>query len=554
MNDEKTEINELSGDVSSDNIIPEAESIIPENTGVQDAEAAACTDAPASSEPVNNGYMAFKQYQTDPAQQTYQTMSREPNIPYNPYANQSAPYRQPQQFQQDPAYFQQQNQGYPQYQQPYQQNQFSGQPYPQVYPVMQQPDVPQKPKKTVPPLSPSQKKIVTLLKIAAGLLAAIFLYCIISDIVMYKIGGTNSASAEFPAEKSSEPIVMYQESKPSSALSSDIKPDENGKYDVEGIAALVSPSIVEITAYGGSDEAVSTGSGIIMSENGYILTNAHVVIDCESFDVIFHDETVSKAELVGYDSKSDLAVLHTDTNELMPATLGDSDVLNGGAAVVAIGSPAGLTSTVTSGIVSAVNRQIRSGSTGFYMECIQTDAAISPGNSGGALVNMYGQVVGVTSSKYASYFGSTYEGLGFAISINQALPIAEELMNQGYVSGRVRIGITFASMEEESIQQEFASTFGLDECPYSEGIWITEISEDCDIANTDLAVNDIILSVNGKDINNYDDLFEIIQNSKAGDVLTAECRTFVSGDSKEDFRYKDYTIEFKLMEDTSGDY
>ncbi len=551
MNDEKTEMNELTGAEPAEEIIQTEEVTAPENTAVSKEEPVQEAVPEVNAEPVSNGYAAFKQNPAGSPQQTYQSMNREPNTHYNPYAQQNNVYRQPQQFQQNPAYFQPQNQPYPQYQQ---QNQFAQQPYPQGYPMMQQPAVPQKPKKTTPPLSAGQKKIVTLLKIAAGLLAAIFLYCIISDIVMYKTGRAGSASAETPTEQVQENIVMYQESKPSSALSNDILPDENGKYDVEGIAALVSPSIVEIAACDESGEALSTGSGIIMSESGYILTNAHVVMDCERFGILFYDETEARAELVGYDSKSDLAVLKTSKSGLVPAVFGDSDELNVGEEVVAIGSPAGLTSTVTNGIVSAVNRQIRSGSTGFYMDCIQTNAAISPGNSGGALVNMYGQVVGVTSSKYASYFGSTYEGLGFAISINQALPIAEELMNQGYISGRVRIGITFASMEAEEIQQEFADTFGLEECPVSEGIWITEISEDCDISNTDLAVNDIILSVNGQDVNNYDDLFAVIDDCKAGDVLTAECRTFEAGESEKDFRSRDYTIEFKLMEDKSGDY
>lgn len=547
MNEEKTEMNEINGTVPAEETIHAEETVLPENTQVNAEETVQEADAEINSTPaehVNNAYAAFKQNPTDPAQQTYRTMNREQNTPYNPYVQQNMAYRQPQQFQP--------------YTQQYQQNQFTQQPYPQGYPMMQQPAVPQKPKKTTPPLSPAQKKIVTLLKIAAGLLAAIFLYCIISDIIAYKTGnaGGNYSSQYTPDthEKNSETVVMYQESKPVSALSNDIQPDEDGKYNVEGIAALVSPSIVEISACDESGEIVSTGSGIIMSENGYILTNAHVVMDCESFTVLFYDEVETKAELVGYDSKSDLAVLRTSKSSLVPATFGNSEELNVGEEVVAIGNPAGLTSTVTNGIVSAVNRQIRSGSTGFYMDCIQTNAAISPGNSGGALVNMYGQVVGVTSSKYASYFGSTYEGLGFAISINQALPIAEELMNQGYISGRVRIGITFASMEAEEVQMEFASTFGLEECPISEGIWITEISEDCDIANTDLAVNDIIVSVNGKDVNNYDELFAVIDNCKAGDVLTAECRTFETGESEKDFRSKSYTIEFKLMEDKSGDY
>lgn len=540
MNEEKTEINELSGSDTEKNLIPEEQISAPENTDTAPEmpvqEAAPQTN---TQPPVSNEYDAFKQDPSGSQQQIYQTMNREPNAHYNPYMQQDNVYRQPQQFQQ--------NQTYAQYQQ---QNQFTQQPYPQGYPMMfQQPAVPQKPKKTTPPLSEGQKKIVTLLKIAAGLLAAIFLYCIVSDIIMYKTGRAGNSTSEYIPEKNSETAVMYQDSKSSSAISNNISPDENGKYNVEGIAALVSPSIVEIEACDASGKALSTGSGIIMSESGYILTNAHVVMECESFGILFYDETEARAELVGYDSKSDIAVLQTSKSGLIPATFGDSDELNVGDEVVAICSPTGLTSPVTNGIVSAVNQQIRSSSTGFYMDCVQINAAISPGNSGGALVNMYGQVVGVTSSKYASYFGSTY-----AISINQALPIAEELMNQGYISGRVRIGITFASMEAEEIQQEFAAALGLSECPLSKGIWITEISEDCDISNTDLAVNDIILSVNGQEVNNYDELFAVIDGCKAGDVLTAECRTFETGESEKDFRSRDYTIEFKLMEDKSGDY
>lgn len=132
---------------------------------------------------------------------------------------------------------------------------------------------------------------------------------------------------------------------------------------------------------------------------------------------------------------------------LSPATLGDSDEVLVGEQVIAVGNPAGLSNTVTDGIVSAVNREIRSDSTGFEMKCIQTNADISPGNSGGALVNMYGQVIGITSSKYIS---SYYEGLGFAITINEAKPIIEELISNGYIGGRFRIGIVMIDMADPS--------------------------------------------------------------------------------------------------------
>ncbi|MGN0630046.1 MAG: S1C family serine protease [Ruminococcus sp.] len=414
------------------------------------------------------------------------------------------------------------------------------------------------------PLNDSQKKIVTLLRISVILIALIFVYCIISDAVGYKSyenykHSDSSVSETAPEnEKSSnaseKSTVIYREGKPESAKNSDTETDENGKYTVQGIAAQVSPSIVQIAAYEDNSKG-STGSGIILNEEGYILTNAHVVSQFSNFEVeLYGSEKTYKADLIGYDSKSDLAVVHIDAKGLIPAVIGDSDELNVGEEVVAIGNPAGLTSSVTSGIVSALDRQIRSGSTGFYMECIQTDAAISPGNSGGALVNMYGQVVGVTSSKYASaYYGGTYEGLGFAISINQAMPIAEELINKGYIGGRVKIGITFAALENEYVQAEFAAAFNLEECPFSEGIWITDISPECDIANTELAVNDVILSVNGTKVNNYDELLAVIEDCSAGDVLTAECRTFKT-DSSGRIGSRDFTIEFELMEDTSGDY
>lgn len=436
------------------------------------------------------------------------------------------------------------------------------------YQSYQYPQPPAKQKKGAAiPLTDSQKKIVNLLKIAVVLIALIFVYCIISDAVGYRLHGNPETTSSSPsseadfsedentADSSAEKSVIYREKKPESAKNSYTETDGSGRYNVQGIAAIVSPSIVQITAYEDNTKG-STGSGIILSEDGYILTNAHVVSQCSNFEVtLFDSEEPYKAELIGYDSKSDLAVVRIDAEGLVPAVIGDSDELNVGEEVVAIGNPAGLKSSVTSGIVSALDRQIRSGSTGFYMECIQTDAAISPGNSGGALVNMYGQVVGVTSSKYANaYYGGTYEGLGFAISINQAMPIAEELINKGYIGGRVKVGITFAALESEYVQAEFAKAYNLEKCPYSEGIWITDISPECDIANTDLAVNDVILSVNGTKVNNYDELLAVIKTCKAGDTLTAECRTFSFGNGEKDFKAYDYTIEFKLMEDTSGDY
>ncbi|MDE6021034.1 MAG: trypsin-like peptidase domain-containing protein [Ruminococcus sp.] len=505
---------------------------LPENEAEALPKASDCTEHRS----VDNTAYGNVQYEPPASQQPQKI--RNPYIQSDQY-NQYTQFRQyHQQFQQNP------------YQQQYQQYQSQQ--------TVIQPAV----KKTIP-LTDGQKKIATLLRIGIVLIALIFIYCIISDVFEYRHFRSeyNYSSGEYSDNVSDENnsgdnAIIYREGKPAN---SNVEKGSvtDGKYTVEELAASVSPSIVQISAADANGTVGSTGSGIILSENGYILTNAHVVSGFDSFEItVYNNDDPYKAKLIGYDSKSDLAVMQIKANDLIPATIGYSEELSVGEEVVAIGNPAGLTSSVTKGIVSALGRQIRSGSTGFYMDCIQTDAAISPGNSGGALVNMYGQVVGVTSSKYASayYSGSAYEGLGFAISIDQAMPIAEELINQGYISGRVRIGITFTSLTAEAAQTEFAANFNITDSPCKEGLWISAIDPKCDIAKSELSVNDIILSVNGQKVNDYDDLSAIIMEHKADDELTATCRRYTFGDEKGTLKHKDFTIKFKLMEDTSGDY
>ena len=345
------------------------------------------------------------------------------------------------------------------------------------------------------PLTPEQKDRRTAfwLKIVAALLAALLLYCIGSDVVSYRRGGAAPAAATASDtdrdETAGSKVIIQQQDKPELDKNAE-NTDADGAYTVEGVASVVCPSIVEIETYGDAkgEQLSGTGSGIISSEDGYIITNAHVLTNGKSFRVIMSDETEYPATVIGKDNKTDLAVIKIEGSDFPAAVMGNSDEVVLGESVVAIGNPAGLSGSVTNGIVSGLNRQIRSDATGFDMNCIQTNAAISPGNSGGALVNMYGQVIGITSSKYVS---SSYEGLGFAITINEVLPIVQDLIDNGYVADRVRVGITFISLIPEEVRQGFADEIGMKTVPDNlSGVWITEIADDCDIASTDLQGHD----------------------------------------------------------------
>lgn len=379
-----------------------------------------------------------------------------------------------------------------------------------------------------------------LVLIAGGLAVFGIVYDIVkSDKIVDKIGPQQA-------------VVLYKEPKPKGANDEKNYKDANGKYTPEGAAALVRPSIVKIYTYADyagytAKRPLGTGSGIVLNEDGYIVTNAHV-LEAEGYHRI---ETMNgdyyDAKIIGRDAKTDIAVIKVNAEGLTPATLGDSDEAVVGEQVIAIGNPANLASTVTDGIVSAVNRKIRSDSTGFEMDCIQTNAEISPGNSGGALVNMYGQVIGITSSKYVS---NDLEGLGFAITINEAYPVIEELVKNGFVAGRFRIGIQLIDMSTEAKVATIEERLGYELPDDFKGVYIEYIDKECDIANTDLKVGDFITEINGKTVSTYDELYDTVSSQfEAGDKVPATC-AHVDKDGKVNY----YKIEFKLMEDTSGNY
>ncbi len=383
------------------------------------------------------------------------------------------------------------------------------------------------------------KSSIAILIIIFVLIIALTFYCVISDIAKGSLADNIMANVnkQFLLQTENKPMIDEQHI------------DESGKYTTEGIAQLLKPSIVEIFTYNkeiSSFEPVGSGSGIIMSADGYIATNAHVLDNATEYKVVLSDGTDYVAQIVGKDTKTDIAVIKINATNLTNATFGDSSTVKVGEQVMAIGNPAGLTGTVTDGIVSGINRPIRTDTIGLEMNCIQTNAAISPGNSGGALVNMYGQVIGITSSKYVD---SSYEGLGFAITINEAKPILEELMIQGYISGRIKVGISFYEATTEIANGMFREKYDYDIPEDLNGLLILSIDETCDISNTDLQLYDFIVSAEGVDVPDYDSFISAISEKKADDIVHAKVVRLDENENRTEF-----DIEFKLMPDTTGHY
>ena len=251
--------------------------------------------------------------------------------------------------------------------------------------------------------------------------------------------------------------------------------------------------------YQSSDELVKqgSGSGIIISEDGYIVTNQHVIAEATEITIILNTGDEYVATVVGSDSKSDLAVLKINATGLTAAVLGDSSQVEVGDLAVAIGNPLGqeLAGTVTSGVISAVNRKMTVDNRSYNL--LQTDAAINPGNSGGALVNKYGEVIGINSIKMSE---TGVEGIGFAIAISEAKPIIDDLMNSGYVSGRSLIGITITESRN--------------------GLTVYSVVEGSGAEKAGIKEGDLIVKADGKAVNTSEGLNEIRDTKKPGDYIT----------------------------------
>ena len=285
--------------------------------------------------------------------------------------------------------------------------------------------------------------------------------------------------------------------------------DAEGALSLQQIYQKLNPSVVSIISTLKSGTA--TGTGIIMSESGYIITNHHVIEGANQLTVLTYDDQQYTAELVGSDTISDLAVLRIEAGGLTAAEFGDSDSLRVGDSVVAIGDPLGiqLRGTMTSGIISAINRDLTVEDR--KMTLIQTDAALNSGNSGGPLINCYGQVIGINTMKMSSYYSSaSVEGLGFAIPIAVAKPIIDELIENGYVAGRPAIGINGESMPE------YARLY----YRLPKGVYVTYVSEASDAYVKGIRENDIITAVNGTAVSTIDEINTIKNQYMAGDQIT----------------------------------
>ena len=288
----------------------------------------------------------------------------------------------------------------------------------------------------------------------------------------------------------------------------------------EQVADMVSPSVVVITTeqvvysqwswYGQSQVESGAGSGVIISSDGYILTCAHVVDGASSITVTIDDKDYT-ATLVGEDTTSDVAVIKIDATGLTPATVGDSDNLKVGQSVMAVGNPLGeLGGTVTGGMISALNRSvtIQGSSSVNTMSLIQMDASVSPGNSGGGLFNMNGELIGIVNAKSSS---SDAEGLGFAIPINDAIEVAQQLLENGYVTGRPYLGITYLGVEDA----QTAAQLGVN----AYGVYVVEVVKGGPAERAGLQSGDRIVSIDGTEIGTKDDLSALMQKHTAGDSL-----------------------------------
>ena len=377
---------------------------------------------------------------------------------------------------------------------------------PPVHPVQPQDAQPPKKKKKFNGKRVARSAVALVLAAAMGFAGG---------FVGAKFGGSGKVVIQQVAPSSTADSASGSDSSITAASSS------GSSLTTEQVADLVSPSVVVITTeqvvysqwswYGQNQVESGAGSGVIISSDGYILTCAHVVDGASNITVTINDKDYT-ATLVGEDTTSDIAVIKIDANGLTPATVGDSDSLKVGQNVMAVGNPLGeLGGTVTGGMISALNRSVTIQGTNSTntMSLIQMDASVSPGNSGGGLFNMNGELVGIVNAKSSS---SDAEGLGFAIPINDAIKVAQDLLENGYVSGRPYMGITYLAVTDAQTAAQLNVT--------AYGVYVVDVVQGGPADKAGLKTGDRIVSIDGTEIAQKDDLGTLIQQHAAGDTLS----------------------------------
>ncbi len=398
----------------------------------------------------------------------------------------------------------------------------------------------------------------------------IVIFSIIAIIVVIAIAGIIAGLAGYSSNESdsdNDTSVSQSDDSASAKVEDSTeapKTDENGKLTAAGVAKKAMDSCVGITVYtqqsaysffynygqqqeqSGDQVASGEGSGVIMSEsNGktFIMTCAHVIADGTSFKVTLNNGKEYDASMVAYDSQTDIGVLSIDATGLQVASFGDSKDIEVGEVCIAIGCPGGLEfmNSVTQGIISALDRPVSS-SIGYSNECIQVDAAINPGNSGGALFNMQGQVIGINSSKIAS---TEYEGMGFAVPSNTAVETANSLIKKGYVTGRARLGVTYASLDNYNNASSILGALEQKGFKDAKGTMvIQEIDPDSSLSGSKLQQYDMIVAVNGETLTSTDVMTSFLSSSKPGDEATLTIAR-INNNSIEIFEVKCKLIESK---------
>ncbi len=361
-----------------------------------------------------------------------------------------------------------------------------------------------------PPKPPKKKRELT-----AGKIIAIALVCSLLGGCL-GVGATLLLGKNTKSQTPSTSTTVYVGERQTETVNT-ARTDTSEKLSPREVYAQNVNSTVGITTsittnyWGYQTTSAASGSGFILTEDGYILTNYHVIESSNSVQVTTYDNTAYSATIVGYDESNDIAVLKIDATGLTPVVLGSSDDLYVGDEVMAIGNPLGeLTFSLTVGYVSALDREVTL-SSGTTMDLIQTDAAINSGNSGGALFNSYGEVVGITNAKYSSSSSSSsasIDNIGFAIPINHVKNIVTSIIEKGYIV-KPYIGVSVTTVSSEMV------SYGL-----PQGAAVKVVSENSPAAESGLKVNDIITAINGEEITTSSELVKIVSASQPGDEMT----------------------------------